>query len=268
MADLDPLLRFWRALDARFERVEATPWGAVVSDHRFPAIWDVNYARVESGRDDVRLEDIDAALARPLAEVKAHHRHIVLFDPDKHTEVLVAASTRGDRLSWDVVMRLAGPSHLGDAGAIEVVEIAEHDDDFWHAVRASMREFETTDEEATRQLLRIEREVLLGAGKRWFGVRERGAWRAFGSLLVLDGIGHVDHVVTFPEARRRGFASAIVGRIAREATAQGIDELLLLCEPGGGAQRIYERLGFRFLTQIGSTLGPLSGRGTVLADGG
>ncbi len=61
MADLEPLLRFWRAHDDLFERTEARWWGAVVSDARFPAIQEPNYARVET-RQPVRLEEIEDAL--------------------------------------------------------------------------------------------------------------------------------------------------------------------------------------------------------------
>src|SRR2546425_1106997 len=137
MSDLEPFIRFWRALDGAFERVEPTWWGAVVTDRRYPLIWDVNYARVES--DDPALT---------LAEV--------------------------------------------------------------------------------------ERYVLLPFGKRWFGVREGDTLVALGSLISHDGVGYIDHVVTFPQARRRGYASAIVARIVREARGSGAQRVCLLAESGSG----------------------------------
>jgi hypothetical protein len=41
------LIRFWRALDGLFGAPETTWWGAVVTDPRFPTIWDANYARID-----------------------------------------------------------------------------------------------------------------------------------------------------------------------------------------------------------------------------
>ena len=42
--------RFWKALDERHFHSEPTWWGAVVTEARFPAIWDFNYARIDEVR--------------------------------------------------------------------------------------------------------------------------------------------------------------------------------------------------------------------------
>ncbi|MFN8232070.1 MAG: hypothetical protein U0V56_00825 [Actinomycetota bacterium] len=57
----DRVLRFWRALDAHFGSVLPTTWGAVVTDGRFPAIWDANYARVDVASDAVTHGDVASA---------------------------------------------------------------------------------------------------------------------------------------------------------------------------------------------------------------
>ena len=77
---------------------------------------------------------------------------------------------------------------------------------------------------------------------------------AFASLHVLDGIGYLDHVVTFPEARGRGYASALVRRAAAEAGAAGAERLLLLAEPDGKALALYERLGFVTIGHLAGSL--------------
>ncbi|HEX9124366.1 MAG TPA: GNAT family N-acetyltransferase [Actinomycetota bacterium] len=254
MADLEPLLRFWRALDARFERVTSVPWGAVVTDARFPAIWDVNYARVES-RSALTLAELEAELRPAIAEAGARHLHTVLFHPEEHTSLITEVSTRGDRLSWDAVMELRSWPASSLPPGPQVEEIRRLDQRFWQDLARSLREFDVTEPAAEDQILRIEREVVLPAGKRWFGVRDGAGHLAFGSLTVLEGVGSIDHVVTFPEVRRRGYATAIVGRIVNEARSAGARRVTLLAEPGGQAQRLYERLGFATITQIASTLG-------------
>ncbi len=255
MPDLGSLLPLWRALDERFQRVEPTPWGAVVSDRRFSRIWDVNYARVETSHP-VGLAEVERSLLPALRSAGARHEHIVLFHPDAHADLVTEASTRGDRLSWDAVMVLRDRGATA-AGTVAVEEVDVFDEALWKDLATSLPEFDVTAPTAATQILRIERELLLPAGKRWFAVREGRRRVALGSLLVLAGAGIVDHVVTLPEARGRGYASAIVRRIVEEARPAGAGSLWLLTEPGGRAERLYQRLGFVTITRIASTLRPL-----------
>jgi GNAT superfamily N-acetyltransferase len=257
VADLEPLLRFWRALDAAFEIVEPAWWGGVVADSRFPGVWDVNYARVETDDPSLSLAEVESSLLPLLDRSGARHTHMVLFHPERLTTILSEASTRGDRLSWDTAMELRGRTPDVPSG-VEVEEVSPLDPAFWPAYRGSLREFQVTEEDAVRQLVDIERDVLIPAGKRWFAVREGGRPLALGSLIGLEGAGYVDHVVTLPEARRRGYAGAIVLRILQEARRSDLDHLYLLAERGAEAVSIYERLGFEAIAHIASTLRPLS----------
>ena len=78
--------RFWGAMDALFADVAPTPWGAVVTDGRFPRVWDANYARVDAA--GVRLDDVAEALLPALRASGADMFHVVAFDPE------------GSRRSW------------------------------------------------------------------------------------------------------------------------------------------------------------------------
>ena len=249
------LTAMWRRMDERLARVEPQPWGAVVTDRRFPLVWDVNYARVESDDASLRLTDVEASLEPALEEAGAVHRHLVLFHPERLTRVIVDASSRGARLTWEVVMALADRPAAGrvpDARAL--VEEVAPDDAFLDVVQGSLGAFDVSDDAVAAQLMAIEREILLPAGKRWFRVRADGREAALGSLVPLGDVGMVDHVVTMPFARRRGYAEAIVRTSADEAHASGIEAVLLLTEPEGAARRIYERIGFRAVTTIASTV--------------
>lgn len=244
--DLEPLLRHWRAHDRLFDRVDPLWWGAVVSDPRFPRLYEMNYARVEA-RNAVGLAEVEELLLPALGRAGARRPHVVIFNPQAQTDLVVEASSRGERIVWDLVME-----HLGgeDDDDPRVAEARTSSPSFWAAHRASLRWFDITDEEVADQLEAVEREVLIPAGRRWFAAGEEDAAVALASLLVLDGVGYIDHVVTFPSARRRGLATAITRRAVAAATAAGAERTYLLAEPDGVAPAMYERIGFRSVSQI------------------
>jgi len=252
VADLEPLLRFWRAHDDLFERTDATWWGAVISDARFPAIQEPNYARVET-RQPVRLEEIEDALVPAMGASGSERAHVVIFHPEDQTELVAAASTRGDRIAWDLVMVSAGRD--GEPTG-EVEEVSAFDESFWSVHRDSARLFDVTDDDTLDQLQAMERDVLVPAGRRWFSVIDRGRRVALAALLVLERTAFVDHVVTFPEARRRGHAGALTRQLVAEAAAMGADRTFLLAEPEGDAVRVYDRIGFERVTHLASWLAP------------
>jgi GNAT superfamily N-acetyltransferase len=258
MADLvDDLVRFWNALDSGLERVAPTWWGAVVTDPRFPDVWDTNYARVESADPSLSLDDVAADLEPALEAAGATASHTVLFRPEAGAGLLDELVARGDRPSWDIVMTHEGePPPGGDA--VEELRMGEEE---WSRVGASLRWFGVDEPETVRQLLRLEREVLdPGGAKRWFGVRDGGGELvALGSLMLLADLGYVDHIVTFPETRGLGHARAIVARLVHEARAD-VRRTFLLVEPEGPV-RLYEGLGFREATRLASTLAPRQTRG-------
>jgi GNAT superfamily N-acetyltransferase len=81
---------------------------------------------------------------------------------------------------------------------------------------------------------------------------------SLGTLLVLAGTGYVDNVATDPDARGRGYAGAIVTRIAEETRGVGAAGPFLLSDPGSpGVVRFYQRLGFAPAGFLASTRGPI-----------
>ena len=255
MADLEPLLAYWRAQDALLRSVDPTWWGAVVADPRYPTVQEAHYARVEAERP-VGLTEIEAQLVPALVRSGCRRAHVVVFRPEEQTELLVQASTRGERIVWDLVMAHEGPAERAPDDPVE--EVGTFDDGFWASLRASTALFGVSDERMLDELSALERDVLVPAGRRWFVVRgERGLAVAFTALLVLEDVGFIDHVLTLPGARRRGHATALARRVLAEARAAGADRTLLLAEPGGIAAALYERLGFERVTHIASWISPL-----------
>lgn len=255
--DLEPLLRYWRAQDALFDHVELAWWGAVVSDPRYRRIQESNYARVET-REPVGLDEIEDLLLPAMERSGCGRSHVVIFHPEEQTDLVVRASTRGERIAWDLVMEHGGGDLDGDARAREAHEL---DARFWAAHRESMRWFDITEGEVLDELEAIEREVLVPAGRRWFLVTGSEGIEALAALLVLEGVGYLDHVVTFPPARRRGLASALTRRAVAAAGAAGAERTYLLAEPGGVAVGLYRGLGFAPITQIASWVSELAPSG-------
>jgi len=68
-------------------------------------------------------------------------------------------------------------------------------------------------------------------------------------LFSSDGLGRVEAVRTAAAFRGRGLATAVVRQAVRASLAQGNDLTYIYAEPGGDAQRLYTRLGFRTVAQ-------------------
>jgi GNAT superfamily N-acetyltransferase len=255
----EQLHRFWIALDDLVADVLPTDWGAVVTDARSPDVWDTNYARVDVD-SAVPLARIETDLLPALRRARVGVEHVVSFHHEAHGDLLSELSSRGHRISWDLAMVLdEAPGGAGVEEEGTPVEEVFPGDELWAAAAASMRDsFAIEPATAVEQLLTLERDVLALAGKRWFAVRgEDGGPVSLGTLLVLGGTSYIDNVATDPAARGRGYAGAIVTRIAREALAAATAGPFLLCDPGAPATvRLYERLGFAPAGFLASTKGP------------
>ncbi|MFI5392884.1 MAG: GNAT family N-acetyltransferase [Myxococcota bacterium] len=252
------VLRFWRALDEQFGSVEPAWWGAVVTDARFPMIWDANYARVDVAAPDLRLADIEGNLLPALRDAGAPVMHVVMFHPEEATSLLSELSSRGDRLGWDLVMDLDGePPPPTDVE----VEPLEGRDDLWDTVADSLVLFGAEPGHALDQFRTLERDVLAPAGKRWFGVVDRdGRVQSLGALVVLGDVGYVDNIATFPPFRGRGLASAVTATITQAARRAGANHVFLLADPEASAiVSMYERLGFGSAGTLASARGPIPG---------
>ncbi|MGH2672663.1 MAG: GNAT family N-acetyltransferase [Actinomycetota bacterium] len=247
--DLEPLLRYWRAQDELFDRVEPAWWGAVVSDPRYPSVQEPNYARVET-EQPVKLAEVEQALLPAMARCACRRAHVVVFRPEQQTDLLVEAGTRGDPILWDLVMERSGATESDRGPRVEEVEV--FDGAFWRAHRESLAWFDVKDAGVVDEIAAIERDLFVPAGRRWFTVRQGGTSVAFAALLVLEGVGYIDHVVTFPEARRRGYARALARHAASESATAGAERTYLLADRDGVATTLYRSIGFRPVTTIAS----------------
>jgi len=256
----EPLHDFWISLDELVADVLPTTWGAVITDARFPAVWDTNYARVDVATE-VSVATIEAQLLPALRRAGVEVEHVVSFHHEAHGDLLAELSSRGHRISWDLAMGLDGTPE-GAAGIAEDIAVDElpPGDELWTAAAGSMRDvFGVEPAAAVDQLVTLERTILAPAGKRWFAVRDdEGRPASLGTLLVLEGTGYIDNVATDPAARGRGYAGTIVTRIAEETRGAGAAGPFLLTDPGStDVVRFYERRGFAPAGFLASTKGPM-----------
>jgi len=96
------------------------------------------------------------------------------------------------------------------------------------------------------------RQIERGYKVAYFLARRDGRVAGMGAVQVRDGVAYVDDVVTFPEHRRRGVASAVVRRLVREAAASAGATFLLADRPD--PIRLYRTLGFVETGRLESTL--------------
>jgi ribosomal protein S18 acetylase RimI-like enzyme len=246
--------------------VEPTWWGAVVTDGRFPAIWDANYARIDEPAPDVSLDDVAAALVPALDRSGTDVFHTVMFHPEETTGLLTELSTVGHTLSWDMIMeRIGSPSITVDNAIVEELEPGA---ELWDRVGASMELF-GIEPDVALQLRSVEEVLPSAGGKRWFGIRDaEDVLISLAALITLDGVGYVDDVATSPQGRGKGYASALTARVVDEALASGARHVCLLVDPDDPVvMRMYERLGFRDVGRLASTRGPLPGGTDRMHDG-
>jgi len=246
--------RFWSAFDELAADVQPTSWGAIVSDPRSPDVWDTNYARVDAPRP-VTVEEVEDALLPVLRSSGVSVEHVVSLRHEAHRELLDALTARGHGFGWDPVM--AHEERVPERNGATVEELVDPDE-LPTVVAAVLREgFAHQPDTAVDQLVRLDRDVMRPGGKRWFGVRDDGRVVAAGTLIVLGEVAYVDDVATFPGFRGRGYATAVVTRILREAAAIGVEDVYLLADPDEPRViAIYARLGFHEVGRLASTRGP------------
>jgi ribosomal protein S18 acetylase RimI-like enzyme len=257
------------AVDALSPVCHRLPWGVVKADPRYPVVWDANFAAVYEEAPDLALDELLGRLRPVRMAAGARGDHVEFWETGVPCSALLelrelaaaGAPSDGARqddggfwpLEPDVVMVFEGPAEAGLDQRVEVRELTDVDEDFWAWYETTRRSWgEEFTDRVVEQLAARDREVLHPAGLRWFvGFLDRERV-GFASLLSLAGVGYLDNVVTVPEARRRGVASATVTAAVRASGAAGDRAVYLLAEEHGAPQRLYERLGFRVQARVES----------------
>jgi ribosomal protein S18 acetylase RimI-like enzyme len=245
---------FWRAWYRLSPNYRQTPWGCIITDRRYPLIYDANHAAVFADHDRTTPQEIRAALHPELRAARAPFEHVVFWDPPEPCVALQGFRAQADQTGQIVAMVSEEPPAIDPPGDIEVREMAPSDEEFWAAYRPTRQMFgETFAQDVLEQLDERERALLIPAGMRLFAAFVDGRIAGMVNLLSLAGVGYLDTVVTLPEFRRRGVATAAVLRAVRESHEAGDPIVHLLADEAGEARRLYHRLGFRVRARSQST---------------
>ena len=247
----EELRPFWYQRDATKD-ARKTRWGMVFADPRYPLLWDANRAGVLEEIPDLTLNEIRAELLPALDWAGAANEHIEFWAAQDSPAVGEMRAT-GAEEHRDVVMVFEGPAPPIPGGGVEVREIVDLNDPFLEWYRASRNDFGDETEytlDVIDQLYRRDLEEFGPRGLRFFVGFLGDTMAGLSTLLSIDHVGYIDHVVTKPEFRRRGVASALVLRVVDESRAAGDRLVHLLADEGDPPQRLYERLGFRIASRV------------------
>ncbi|MEM7414782.1 MAG: GNAT family N-acetyltransferase [Gemmatimonadota bacterium] len=94
--------------------------------------------------------------------------------------------------------------------------------------------------------------------RRWIDTGRLHVWEVAGEVVSIavaqgftgDGV-RIGYVYTPPEARRRGYASALVARLSRKELEAGRDFCMLYTDLGNPTSNaIYQRLGYRLIDEV------------------
>jgi GNAT superfamily N-acetyltransferase len=209
----------------------------VLSTPSLAAVWAVNQVRVAEAPAFERL----VALAE---EQLAGFDYLQIAVEDQLTGSRLEASFREARwkVERDVLMVLAGPAQrpadtsvVTEPGEAEVLEV----------IRRWYEEDEATPP-GTDLLVEYSRREIRMLGARLLGVRSSDGQLVATAQLRSDGrTAQVEDVYTVPEARGRGFASALVTRATELAQATGHELIFIVADDADWPKLLYGRLGFR-----------------------
>jgi ribosomal protein S18 acetylase RimI-like enzyme len=247
----EPIRSFFYAYESLARRVARTPWGLVVTDRRYPDVYDANKAQVLEAAPDLTFEEIRRVLVPMLERDGIAFEHVEFMCLADRMPAAREAQAACGRSRPDVVMAFDAdePPEPRPSQAV-VREVTAPDEAFWRSWIDSRLEFGVSmPRTVLDQLLDRDRRVFRRAGMRIFAGFLEGELAGFCSLLSMESAGYIDSVVTRREFRRRGVASATVTAAVTASIKTRDRATFLLAEAAGRPQRLYEGLGFRVIAR-------------------
>jgi predicted GNAT family acetyltransferase len=101
-----------------------------------------------------------------------------------------------------------------------------------------------TDAEVVSMVMDADELMASSAGGRHFAVFASDELASVADLYSDGGTAQVEDVMTHPDFRGRGLASAVVLRAVEEALAAGSDFVFLVADDADWPKDLYSRLGF------------------------
>ncbi len=234
-----------RAIAEACCRVDATPWGAFVSNAEFPRVHMANCAWVDRWQEDLGVEDLVEDIVDRYDRLGIGHATIFFTDPNlafRHQERFAALGFEpGSHLS---MVHLRQPDRER-ADGVDVRE-AQGEAEEERCWRLAARELEASayPAEESRQILALSRRRYAALGVRLFLATIRDRPVGYGSLWARDAMGYIGDLYTAPEDRKRGVGSTLVIDLLEASLAAGNAFTSLTTEWTNTAQEMYRKLGF------------------------
>ena len=223
------------------ERIEPFEFGRALFNDTFPSVWDLNVLRVDEPQG-ATVDALEAEAERLQGAAGQGHRRIAVGDDEAGARLEPGFRGLGWEVDRFVFMAWRGPSDRGaDTAIVEEVDAAAQRP---LRERVAAAEPWADSEETVRMVLDSSLLVAEAAGARHFAVREEGEVVSATDLYSDGRTAQVEDVVTSPEHRGRGYASAAVLRAVEEALAGGHDLVFLIADDRDWPKELYAGLGF------------------------
>jgi GNAT superfamily N-acetyltransferase len=253
MDDLARAIAFEESVRERaVDRLEPLPYGYVVHTTSLPKVWDLNNLRVERG--GVTAQQLAADAERLQGAARLAHRRVTILDEALGNELADGFAAMGWRADRYLYMARRRPPE-------RVVDLARVAEVPWEAIEpvreAIIREGRRgEDEETIRQLRQATVRFTRAGNARHFAVLSDGKVVTAADLYSDGTTAQVEDVVTLPEHRSRGHASAVILRAVAEADRAGATFVFLIADDDDWPKHLYRRLGFDELGRKWSFLKP------------
>jgi ribosomal protein S18 acetylase RimI-like enzyme len=237
---LERVLAFQRcSVELVAEQVEEIPGGWVARTGSLPAVWSLNHVRLSS---PTSYEEAIAVCERHLGDLGYYQLYV-----DHEPSALTLAQTLG-RQGWEVDVELhsvlvRAPDREADTSLViepdedESVALMERwfaEDETLHLTAQSMRE-----------LLNYNTRTWRARDARRLGVRlDDGRLAAVTMLFPAGDVAQVEDVYTIPEARRCGYARALVTHATELARRGGHELTFIVADDNDWPKQLYAKLGF------------------------
>jgi GNAT superfamily N-acetyltransferase len=216
------------------------PFGVLLGAPRYPDVFFLNGLK-ELRAPEWRRADVEAVLHRALPW--ASYDRVVTRDSQTRTALeaeLLAAGYLPEHKTG--MLQVTVPPGVASAD-VQIVPVSSAGE--WDALDAQVRDDWASWPSATiSQIVEVFHAFTRVLPDRFYLAVAGGRPVGRVGLLVYRRMGYVHGLVTAPDARRRGVATALMREMEKEAQAAGCDRLCLLCDSDSWLPGYYARLGY------------------------
>jgi GNAT superfamily N-acetyltransferase len=238
--DLERASAFEEAVrDACAERLVRSPLGTAVFSDSLPRVWSLNLLRAEkagSGADEIAIE-----AERLQGEAGLLHRRVLVTDEEAGRRL----QRPFNELGWKTDAFVFMVHRRQATRAVDVGQVVDVEADALASLheRISWETLTDADEETVRQIVQASLRVTQAVKTRHFAIVVDGIPVSSTDLYSDGRTAQVEDVMTLPEHRGRGHASAVVMRAVEEARRDH-DFIFLVADSRDWPKELYHRLGF------------------------